>query len=63
MPSKLIIKEQEITNEKGIADQLLNEFFSEPSIRNNLASAVPKPNLPFNFYLDDHLPIQLRLRI
>ena len=63
LSSKLIIKEQWITNDKAIADQLLNKFFSEPSIRNNLASAVPKPNLPFNRYLNDHLPIQLRLRI
>ena len=63
MPSKLIIKEQWIANDKAIADQLLNKFFSEPSIRNNLASAVTKPNLPFNCYLDDLLPIQLRLRI
>jgi len=63
LPSKLIINEQWITNDKAIADQLLNKFFSEPSIRNNLASAVPKPNLPFNCYLNDHLPIQLRLRI
>ena len=68
LPSKLIINEQEITNDKAIADQL-NKFFS--NIGKNLASAVPKPNLPFNYYLDKpqassffyHLPIQLRLRI
>ena len=63
LPSKLIIKEQEVTNDKAIAGQLLNKFFSEPNIKNNLASAVPKPNLPFNCYLNDHLAIQLRLRI
>ena len=51
LPSKLIINEQEITkfNNKAITDQL-NRFFS--SIGKNLTSAVPKPNLPFNCYLD-----------
>ena len=39
LPGKLIINEQEITNDKAIADQLLNKFFSESSIRNNLALA------------------------
>ena len=63
LPSKLIINEQEITNDKAIADQLLNKFFFEPSIRKYLASAVPKPNLLLNCYLNNHLPIQLRLRI
>jgi len=48
-PSKLIINEHEITNDKAIADQL-NKFFS--NIGKNLASTVPKPNLPFNCYLD-----------
>ena len=48
-PSKLIINEHEITNDKDIADQL-NKFFSNTGI--NLASIVPKPNLPFNCYLD-----------
>ena len=48
-PSKLIINEHEITNFKAIADHL-NNFFS--NIGKNLASAVPKPNLPFNYYLD-----------
>ena len=37
LPGKLIINEQEITNDKAIADKLLNKFFSESSIRNNLA--------------------------
>ena len=63
LPGKLIINEQEITIDKATADQLLNKFFSESSIRNNLALTVPKPNLPFNCYLNNHLPIQLRLRI
>ena len=63
LPRKLIIKEQEFTNDKAIADQLLNKFFSESRIRNNLALAVPKPNLLFKCYLNNHLPIQLRLRI
>ena len=56
---------QEITGtfDKATADQLLNKFFSESRIRNNLALAVPKPNLPFNCYLNNHLPIQRRLRI
>ena len=64
LPSKLIINEQEIsgTFDKATADQLLNKFFSESRIRNNLALAVPKPNLPFHCYLNNHLPIQLRLR-
>ena len=62
-PSKLIINEQEITIDKATADQLLNKFFSESKIRNNLALAVPKPKLLFNCYLNNHLPIQLRLRI
>ena len=35
-PSKLIINVQEITIDKAIPDQLLNKFFSESSIRNNL---------------------------
>ena len=48
-PSKLIINEHEITNDKAIADQL-NNYFS--NIGKNLASTVPKPNLPFNCYLD-----------
>ena len=64
LPGKLIINEQEITIDKATADQLLNKFFCESSTRNNLALAVPKPNLPFNCYLNNHLlPIQLRLRI
>ena len=49
LPSKLIINEHEITNDKAIADQL-NKFVS--NIGKNLASTVPKPNLPFNCYLD-----------
>ena len=49
LPSKLIINEHEITNDKAIADQL-NKFFS--NIGKNLALTVPKPNLPFNCYLD-----------
>ena len=64
-PIKLIINEHEITNDKAIADHL-NKFF--------LASAVPKPNLPFNcypldkpqafsFFLSRTVPIQLRLRV
>lgn len=48
-PSKLIINEHKITNDKAIADQL-SRFFS--NIGKKLASAVPKPNLPFNYYLD-----------
>ena len=48
-PSKLIINDHEITNVKAIADQM-NKFFS--NIGKSLASAVPKPNLPFNYYLD-----------
>ena len=47
--SKLIINEHEITNDKAIADQL-NKFYS--NIGKNLASAVPKQNLPFSYYLD-----------
>ena len=49
LPSKLIINEHEITNDKAIAYQL-NKFFS--NIGKNLALTVPKPNLPFNCYLD-----------
>ena len=49
LPSKLIINEHEITNHKVIADQF-NKFFS--NIGKNLASAVPKPNLAFDHYLD-----------
>ena len=49
LPSKLIINEHEITNDKAIADQL-NKGFS--NIGKNLALTVPKPNLPFNCYLD-----------
>ena len=48
-PSKLIINEHEITNDKATADQL-NKFFSYSG--KNLASTVPKPNLSFNCYLD-----------
>ena len=70
-PSKLIIIEHEITNDKAIADHL-NKFFSNTG--KNLASAVPKPNLPFNcypldklqassFFLSRTVPIQLRLRV
>ena len=70
-PSKLIINEHEITNDKAIADHL-NKFFSNTG--KNLASAVPKPNLPFNcypldkpqassFFLSRTVPIQLRLRV
>ena len=47
LPSIFISNEQEITNDKATADQLLNKFFSDSSIRNNLALAVPKTNLPF----------------
>lgn len=50
MPSKLIINEHEITNHKVIADQFTDKFFSK--IGKNLASAVPKPNLAFDYYLD-----------
>ena len=52
LPSKLIINEQEITGtfDKATADQLLNKFFSESRITNNVALAVPKPNLLFNCY-------------
>ena len=71
LPSKLIINEHEITNDKAIADHL-NKFFSNTG--KNLASAVPKPNLPFNcypldklqassFFLSRTVPIQLRLRV
>ena len=49
LPSKLIINEQEITNDKAIADQL-NKLFS--SIEKDFVSAAPKQNLPFNCYLD-----------
>ena len=42
LPSKLIINEHEITNDKAIADQL-NKFFS--NIGKNLALTVPKSNL------------------
>ena len=49
LPSKLIINEHEITNDKAIAYQL-NKFFS--NIGKNLALTVPNPNLPFNCYLD-----------
>ena len=49
LPSKLIINEHEITNHKVIADQF-NKFFS--NIGKNLASAVPKTNLAFDYYLD-----------
>ena len=48
-PSKLIINEHKITNDKAIADQL-NKIFS--NIGKNLASTIPKTNLPFNHYLD-----------
>ena len=48
-PSKLIINEHEITNDKAVADHL-KKFFS--NIGKNLASAVPKPNASFNCYLD-----------
>ena len=68
LPSKLIINEHEITNDKAIADHL-NKFFSNTG--ENLASAVPKP---FNcypldkpqasgFFLSRTVPIQLRLRV
>ena len=71
LPSKLIINEREITNDKAIADHL-NKFFTNTG--KNLASAVPKPNLPFNcypldtpqassFFLSRTVPIQLRLRV
>ena len=49
LPSKLIINEHEITNDKAISYQL-NKFFS--NIGKNLALTVPKPNLPVNCYLD-----------
>ena len=49
LPSKLIINEHEITNDKATAD-LFTKFFS--NIGKNLALAVPKPNLPFSYYLD-----------
>ena len=62
----VIINEHEITNDKAIADQL-NKFFS--NIGKNLALTVPKPNLPFNCYLDKpqasvfFLLLQQRLKI
>ena len=46
---KLIINEHEIANHKVIADQF-NKLFS--NIGKNLASAVPKPNLAFDYYID-----------
>ena len=49
LPSKLIINEHETTSHKVIADQF-NIFFS--NIGKNLASAVPKPNLAIDYYLD-----------
>ena len=48
-PNKLIIDGHEIKNDKAIADEL-NKFFS--NIGKNLASTIPKPNLPYNYYLD-----------
>ena len=57
-PSKLIINDHEITNVKAIAHQM-NKFFS--NIGKSLASAVPKPNLPFNYYLDKPRPLDFFL--
>ena len=48
-PNKLIIDGHEIKNDKAIADEL-NKFFS--NIGKNLVSTIPKPNLPYNYYLD-----------
>ena len=61
LPSKLIINEHEITNDKAIADQL-NKFFS--NIGKNLALTVPKPNLSFkpqasSFFLSPTTPTEI----
>ena len=48
-PKKLIIDGHEIKNDKAIAEEL-NKFFS--NVGKNLASTIPKPNLPHNYYLD-----------
>ena len=42
LPSIFISNEQEITNDKATADQLLNKFFSDSSIKNQLGLSCTK---------------------